>query len=131
MREYVAARLKSGGIPPKPRAAAPSARKTRELTPEQVLEVYEKAKSKILRVHGRTVERLSKNVRDGLPVKRARERLLAQGVTIQVVDAFNEVVDERNLAFSEEEKTAIKLFLLNPERLGSFFDAMIENIENN
>ena len=130
MREYVAARVKGGRIPSKPRAAALSARKTRELTSEQVIELYERAKSKILRTHGRTVERLSKNVHDGLPIERARERLLAQGVTIQVVDTFNEVVKERNLVFSEGDKNAIKLFLLNPERLGSFIDGMIEDIES-
>jgi len=125
MRRYVEARAKSGGTHPKPRSAARPVSKSRELTREQVGEIYERAKIKILQKHGRTVERLTKNVLEGLPVARARERLLAQGVMVQVVDAFYEIAIERGLAFSEDEKNAIKLFLLNPERLGSFIDMMI------
>ena len=144
MREYVAARQKAGGKPPKrtapikgreaatvkPVDPVPSVQKARELTKEQATEVYESAKSKILLAHGGTVERLTRNCRDGLPVERARERLLAQGITNQVVDAFNEIVKEKGLVFSEPEKDAIKLFLLNPERLGMFIDGMIENMES-
>jgi hypothetical protein len=125
MKAYAADRARSGGIP---KAAAPVKRsevKPPALTPEQISAVYDKAREKILHAHSVILKLLSKNVRDGLSLDRARERLLAQGVSKQVVDAFNEVIEESACRFSEVEKNALKLSLLQTNRMDPFLDNLI------
>lgn len=126
MKEYVAGRFKSGvaaaaGPVEKPVAKPP------EFTPEQISAVYGMAQERILLAYGGILGRLARNVRKGLPVERARERLMALGISKHVVDAFNEVATGYGYRFSENEKKSLKLFLLHPDRLGVFLDGIIKN----
>jgi hypothetical protein len=100
-----------------------------ELTSEQVAEIYERAQESIQLAFSGVLSRLAKNVRMGLPIERARERLITLGVSKHVVDALNEVSNESALALSGNEKKALKLVLLHPDQLGSFLDGIIESVQ--
>lgn len=127
MKDYVAERIKSGDKSGARQVEKPAARPS-ELTPEQISAIYDRARENIQLAFGGILELLARNVRNGLPIERARERLITLGASKHVVDAFNEVVIATGDRFSEGEKNILKLFLLHPDRLGPLLESIIENV---
>ncbi|MCK4792512.1 MAG: hypothetical protein KAV87_52770 [Desulfobacteraceae bacterium] len=130
MKEYVAKRAKTGNAgvtAPTASSANEPVAKPRRLTPKQISAVYTRAEKKIELAYSGIIGRLATNVREGLPIERARERLMALGVSKYVADAFNEIVTKSGYQFSESEKKALKQMLLHPNRLGSLLDSLIKN----
>jgi hypothetical protein len=101
--------------------------KLRKLTSEQILSVYELAMRRIESTYGGLIERLAKNVREGLPIERARERLEALGVSKYAVEALNKIDEEQGLGMSDEEKRSVKMYLLQPGRMGKVLEKLIES----
>ncbi len=130
MSEYVAKRSRTGSPDLTVPTAKPDNRpgaKSPKFTPKQLSDVYGRAQEKIQLAYSGILGRLAKNVRNGLPIERARERLMALGVSKYVADAFNEIVTKSGYQFSEPEKKAMKQMLLHPGRLGRLLDSVIKN----
>lgn len=95
------------------------------LTPIQVSEIYSRASGKILKEYGSMLKRLSRNIRDGLPIESARDRLMSLGVAKHVTLAFDEVVLNSNLDLTSAEKDSFIKKLHNRKRISALLDDLV------
>jgi len=129
MKNFVAETSKGGSVSTKRSVTKPAGGSV-ELTREQEAAIYDRAQEKIQLAHSGIIERLARNVGNGLPIERALDRLMRLGVSKLVSDSLLELIAEGELDLVGDARHLVKLKLLHPDRVNTLLDTIIKNAED-